>query len=34
MDQIPVHLYDPIADYVNVELKRRSVAQLRRIIAN
>ena len=23
MDQSPVHLYDPIADYVNAELKRR-----------
>lgn len=23
MDQSPVHLYDPIAEYVNAELKRR-----------
>ena len=25
MDQSPVHLYDPITDYVNAELKRRYV---------
>lgn len=24
IDQSPVHLYDPIADYVNAELQRRS----------
>lgn len=24
MDQLPVHLYDPINDYVAAELKRRS----------
>lgn len=25
INQSPVHLYDPINDYVNTELKRRSV---------
>ena len=29
MDQSPVHLYDPINDYVNSELSRRSIAQAR-----
>lgn len=28
MDQSPVHLYDPINDYVNAELGRRYVNDL------
>ena len=27
MDQSPVHLYDPITDYVSAELKRRYVVE-------
>ena len=27
MDQSPVHLYDPITDYVSAELKRRCVVK-------
>jgi len=33
MDQMPVHLYDPIADYVNAELKRRSVIEFCIVVA-
>lgn len=28
MDQSPVHLYDPVADFVNAELSRRSTGTM------